>query len=40
LPEVKAALSDQAATAHLHYIAKSYLDQDEIRIGFSILLLM
>lgn len=39
LPGVSEALADPNATVNLHYIAKSYLDQDEIRKGFSILLL-
>jgi hypothetical protein len=39
LPGVKEALEDPNATIKTHYLAKSYLDQEEIRKGFSILLL-
>jgi len=39
VPEVKAALSQVNPDAALHYLAKSYLDRGDIRLGFSILML-
>jgi flavin reductase (DIM6/NTAB) family NADH-FMN oxidoreductase RutF len=39
LPGVKEVLDEPNATIKMHYLAKSYLDQDDIRKGFSILLL-
>lgn len=39
LPGVKEALADPKPSAKLHYLAKTYLDQEEVRKGFSILYL-
>ena len=37
--EVKAALSQKNPKTALHYLAKTYLDRDEVGLGFSILML-
>lgn len=39
IPGVKEALAKEKPVASLHYLAKSYLDQDDVRKGFSILML-
>ena len=37
-PEVRIALSQAHANESLHYLAKSYLDKDEVQKGFAILM--
>lgn len=39
IPGLKEALTDANPTATLHYLAKTYLDQEEIRKGFSLLMM-
>lgn len=39
MADVQNALTQKNPTAALHYLAKTYLDQDEVRKGFGVLLL-
>jgi hypothetical protein len=40
MTEVQEALKQKHPTAALHYVAKSFLEKDEVMKGFSILQLM